>query len=132
MGRKSINELRKKVETFSNELTAIENRKFSGYDVVVEAWARLIRSSLPVFTETIEVIDRGSKAVVCATIGLVLATVVLASTTIALVFVTKTDKTMPTAQQQPVKIIEQESKMEKALKGASNAHALDSAQKPSK
>ena len=88
-------ELDKKVAELSVKLMDIQEGNYpapsGGYDAVVQVWARLLLSTLPVYVETINAIDRGSKALVCATLALVLTTVVLAAATIALVFVTKAD-----------------------------------------
>jgi len=92
MSAKSTRELDKKITELSTQLEDIQEGRYpppsGSYDVVVKVWARLLRATLPVYSETIESINRGSKALVRATWALVLATIVLAVATIVLVFVT--------------------------------------------
>lgn len=104
MSAKAIRELEEKVKELSIQLEGIQEGKYpspsGGYDVVVMVWARLLRATLPVYSETIKSIDRGSKALFRATLALVLATLVLAGATIALVFVTKASSESPGVWQQ--------------------------------
>ena len=105
MSAKKMRELEKRIAELSTQLEAIQGGKYpppsGGYDVVAMVWARLLRVSLPAYTETIKALDRGSNALVRATWALVLATVILAGATIALVFITgKSSSNLPTAWEQ--------------------------------
>lgn len=93
MSNESTTNLNKTIDELSAQLLNIQDGNYpqpkGGFDTVVQVQARLIRSTLPLYSETIKSLDRGSKALVNATWALVAATIVIAIATIALVCVAK-------------------------------------------